>query len=194
MTEFGRAGGSIDLLTERQRRDSMSKLIGAVCASLLVSGLAFAQELDPIGQALATEMQGNERNMLGAAEAMPPDKYGFKFETNTFGDLIFHAASANNLLCSMMAGEKAPDTPVKADGEKQALVDQLKKSYAYCTSIFPKVTTARLGEKAKFGNREVTVAWVALHTALDWGDHYAQVARMLRANGITPPSSQRRTQ
>lgn len=172
----------------------MRKMIAAAAAVLLVAGAAHAQEENAVAQALATEAQGNERNMVGAAEAMPPDKYGFKFETNTFGDLIYHAASANNLLCSMMVGEKAPETPVKAGGDKQALVDQMKKSFAYCNSVFPKVTAARLSEKAKFMNRDVTVAWVVLHTALDWGDHYAQVARMLRANGITPPSSQRRTQ
>ncbi len=172
----------------------MRKVIAVAAAMVLVGGAAHAQDGDAVGQALAATAQQNQRQMVSAAEAMPPDKYGFKFETNTFGDLIFHAASANNLLCSMMAGEKAPETPVKADAEKQALIDQLKKSYAYCESVFPKVTATRLGETAKFMNRDVTVAWVALHTALDWGDHYAQVARMLRANGITPPSSQRRTQ
>ncbi len=166
----------------------------AAAAMLLVARTARAQDDNAVGQALATEAQGNERNMVGAAEAMPAEKYGFKFETNTFGDLIHHAAMANNLLCSMMVGDKAPETPVKADGEKQALIDQMKKSFAYCHDVFPKVTAARLGEKAKFMNRDVTVAWVVLHTALDWGDHYAQVARMLRANGITPPSAQRRTQ
>ncbi len=172
----------------------MKKLwIGAAAMVIVAAGTAHAQS-NAVGEALATEAQGNERNMVSAAEAMPPDKYSFKFETNTFGDLIYHAASANNLLCSMMAGEKAPETPVKAGGDKQALIDQMKKSFAYCNGVFPKVTAERLGEKAKFMNRDVTVAWVVLHTALDWGDHYAQVARMLRANGITPPSSQRRTQ
>ncbi len=171
----------------------MKKVLAAAAAVLLAAGAARAQP-NAVGDALATEAQGNEKNMVSAAEAMPPEKYSFKFETNTFGDLIFHAASANNLLCSMMVGEKAPETPVKAGGDKQALIDQMKKSFAYCNSIFPKVTAERLNEKAKFMNRDVTVAWVVLHTALDWGDHYAQVARMLRANGITPPSSQKRTQ
>jgi uncharacterized damage-inducible protein DinB len=172
----------------------MRKILAASVAALLMAGVAHAQQENPIAQALASEAQGNERNMVSAAEAMPPDKYSFKFETNTFGDLIFHAAAANNMLCSMMAGEKAPETSVKADGQKQALVDQLKQSYVYCNAVFPKVTADRLGEKTKFMTRDVTVAWVIVHAALDWGDHYAQVARMLRANGITPPSAQRRTQ
>lgn len=171
----------------------MKKIVAAAAAALLVAGTAHAQT-NAIAEALATEAQGNERNMVSAAEAMPPEKYAFKFESNTFGDLIYHAAAANNMLCAMMAGDKAPETSVKADGAKQALIDQMKQSFAYCSSVFPKVTADRLGDKAKFMNRDVTVAWVILHTALDWGDHYAQVARMLRANGITPPSAQRRTQ
>lgn len=171
----------------------MKRFLMTTAAALLVAGTAHAQS-NAVGEALATEAAGNEKNMVSAAEAMPPDKYSFKFETNTFGDLIYHAASANNLLCSMMVGDKAPETPVKAGGDKQALIDQMKESFVYCNKVFPKVTAERLSEKAKFMNRDVTVAWVVLHTALDWGDHYAQVARMLRANGITPPSAQRRTQ
>lgn len=170
----------------------MRKTIAAAAAALLVAGTAHAQEANAMAQALAATAEQNQREMVSAAEAMPPDKYGFKFETNTFGDLIFHAAQANNMLCSMMAGEQAPETPVKAGGDKQALIDQMKKSFDYCHSVFPKVTAARLGENAKFMNREVSVAWVVLHTGVDWGDHYAQVARMLRANGIVPPASQRR--
>ncbi len=169
----------------------MRKVIAAAAVALLAGGAAYAQQGDALGQALASEAKGNERNMVGAAEAMPADKYGFKFETNTFGQMIFHAAMANNMLCAMMAGEKAPDTPVKATGDKQALIDQMKKSFDYCQSVFPKVTAARLSDKASFMHHDVTVAWVVLHAAADWGDHYAQVARMLRANGIIPPSAQR---
>ncbi len=174
----------------------MLKVTVALAGALLVAGTAAAQS-GAVAEALATEAHGNMNNMVSAAEAMPAEKYGFKFspdETNTFGALIYHAAMANNMLCSMMAGEKAPDTPVKADGQKQALIDQMKQSFAYCDAAFPKVTAARLEEPAKFLNRDVSLAWVALHTALDWGDHYAQVARMLRANGITPPSARRHTQ
>jgi hypothetical protein len=68
----------------------------------------------------------------------------------------------------------------------------MKQSFAYCYKAFDKVDASTLGTQVKFGNRDVSIAWVLLHTALDWGDHYSQVATMLRLNGITPPSAVRR--
>jgi uncharacterized damage-inducible protein DinB len=132
--------------------------------------------------------------MTSAAEAMPAEKYGYKPtpEQNSFGQLIFHAADANYRLCSMMSGDKAPEATVKADGAKQALIDQMKQSFAYCYTAFDKVDASKLGTQVKFGNRDVSIAWVVVHTSLDWGDHYSQVATMLRLNGIVPPSAQRR--
>src|SRR5690349_24243824 len=112
----------------------MLKTFTAAVAAVLVAGLAEAQHANPIAQALATEMQGNERNMVGAAEAMPAEKYGFKPTPPqvSFGDLVYHAAVANYTLCGIIAGEKGPEAGVKADGQKTALVDQMKQSYAYC--------------------------------------------------------------
>ncbi len=166
----------------------------AALGVVLLTAPAFAQG-NPVAQALATEAKSNEANMVSAAEAMPAEKYGYKPtpQQNSFGDLIYHAAVANNLLCGIMSGEKAPEATVKADGAKQALIDQMKASFAFCYRAFDKVDASRLGEQVHFMNRDVSLAWVAFHTALDWGDHYAQVATMLRLNGIVPPSAQRRT-
>jgi len=169
------------------------KTLIAVLGTLLLAATAAAQG-NAIAQALATEAKTNETNMVSAAEAMPAEKYGFKPtpQQNSFGELIYHAAVANNLLCGLMSGEKAPEAPVQGDGPKAALVDQMKASFAFCYKAFDKVDAARLGESVRFMTRDVSLAWVALHTALDWGDHYAQVATMLRLNGIIPPSAQRR--
>lgn len=172
----------------------MKTLIVAMGFVVVVAVSAHAQQGNPIAGALATEARTNETNMTSAAEAMPAEKYGFKPtpDQSSFGQLIFHAADANYRLCAMMSGDKAPDAPVKADGPKQALIDQMTQSFAYCNKAFEKVDAAKLATTVKFGARDVSVAWVVLHTALDWGDHYSQVATMLRLNGMTPPSAQRR--
>lgn len=176
-----------------QRLETTMRTVMAAVGALLVAAPLFAQG-NPIAGALATEGKSNEANMASAAEAMPAEKYAYKPtpEQSSFGQLIFHAADANYRLCSMMAGETAPEATIKADGPKQGLIDQMKKSFAYCYERFDKVDASKLGTQVKFGNREVPMAWVVLHTALDWGDHYSQVATMLRLNGITPPSAVRR--
>jgi uncharacterized damage-inducible protein DinB len=170
----------------------MRGALAGLTVLLMVSSVS-AQD-NAIARALATEAKTNETNMTGAAEAMPAEKYAYKPtpEQSSFGQLIFHAADANYRLCSMMSGDKAPEATVKADGAKQALIDQMKESFAYCYKAFDKVDATKLGTQVKFGTRDVSIAWVLLHTALDWGDHYSQVATMLRLNGITPPSAVRR--
>jgi uncharacterized damage-inducible protein DinB len=170
----------------------MRGALAGLTVLLMVSSVS-AQD-NAIARALATEAKTNETNMTGAAEAMPAEKYAYKPtpEQSSFGQLIFHAADANYRLCSMMSGDKAPEATIKADGAKQALIDQMKESFAYCYKAFDKVDATKLGTQVKFGTRDVSIAWVLLHTALDWGDHYSQVATMLRLNGITPPSAVRR--
>ena len=172
----------------------MLKASMALAALLLVAGTAHAQTSNPIAEGLLAEMGPHQRNMVGSAEAMPEEKYTFKPTPPqiTFADAIVHAAMANNSLCSLLAGEKAPETAVKATGTKEALVDQLKASFAYCQQAIPKLDPATLGQEVSMMNRKVSKAFVALHTALDWGDHYAQVAMMLRLSGIVPPSAQPR--
>ncbi len=172
----------------------MLKTTIAFAGALLVAGIASAQTANPIAQALASLMTDHQKNMVSAAEAMPEDKYGFKPtpESNSFADLVAHSANANFRLCSLLAGEKAPEATVKAGGTKQALVDQMKQSFTYCEQAFPKFDPASLGEEVQFMNRKATKAWVALMTSLDWGDHYAQIAMRLRLNGIIPPSAQKK--
>ena len=164
-------------------------------ALLLLTAAISAQQKNAVAEGLATEAHNHSKNMIAAAEAMPADKYAFKASDQqiTFGDLISHAASANNTLCAAAAGDKAPETATKGTGPKQALVDQLKESFAYCDRAFEKVDASKLGDQVQVLGRTTTKAWVLFHMALDWGDHYSQAATMLRLNGITPPSAQPRT-
>jgi uncharacterized damage-inducible protein DinB len=172
----------------------MLKLTTLVAAFMLIGGGAFAQTANPVADAITTEAHSNATNMISAAEAMPAEKYVYKPSPQqiSFADLIYHAAVANHLLCSAISGEKAPETTVKATGTKDALVDQMKQSFAFCDKAFASIDTAKLGDQVQMMGRSVTKAWVIVHLALDYGDHYSQAAMMLRANGIVPPSSQRR--
>ena len=173
----------------------MLKLTTIVTGLMLIAGGASAQTASPVGEAIATEARSNANNMISAAEAMPAEKYVYKPSPQqiSFADLIYHAAVANHMLCSAISGDKAPELTVKASGTKQALVDQMKESFAFCGKAFATIDAAKLGEQVQMMGRSVTKAWVIVHLALDYGDHYSQAAMMLRSNGIVPPSSQRRT-
>jgi len=176
--------------------EQVKRIIGALtlAGALAMAANVSAQPGNPVSQAVATEGHTNETNMVGAAEAMPAEKYGYKptEQQISFGDLVYHAAVANYTLCSIVVGEKAPDTPVKATGAKPALIDQMKQSFAYCYKALDQLDTTTLGKQEALFGRTVTRAWVLFHLALDWGDHYSQAAMMLRLNGIVPPSAQKR--
>jgi uncharacterized damage-inducible protein DinB len=175
----------------------VNRIVPVLLLGLSSAGLAApasAQTAKAIGDAIALEAHSNAANMIASAEAVPADAYSWKPspEQVSFGYIFAHAADANYTLCSAFSGQQKPPVPVKQDGAKQALVDQLKASFAYCDQAFTTIDPARLDQEISLYGRKVTGWWVLFHMALDWGDHYSQVAMMLRANGITPPSAQPR--
>jgi hypothetical protein len=131
--------------------------------------------------------------MIGAAESMPADKYGFKPtpEMNSFGHLILHSIESNNLLCSKISGTAAPDAKLADTDGKDKLVSGLKASFDFCGTALAKVDDSKLGEPmVLFGNRPATRAAALIGLSNGWSDHYGAQAIYLRLNGILPPSAQ----
>src|SRR5215472_1060123 len=86
---------------------------------LLLSTAAFAQQTkSPVSDVLRTMLTGREKATVGAFEAMPADKYGYKPtpEQMTFGHLAVHIMSSNYFFCS-----NAGDVP-------KPKVDELKET------------------------------------------------------------------
>jgi uncharacterized damage-inducible protein DinB len=173
----------------------MKRLVVILTAALVgITATASAQSAKAIADAIAIEAHSNAANMIGSAEAVPADKYSWKPSPQqvSFGYIFNHAADANYTLCSAFSGQPKPAATIGADGPKDKLVEQLKQSFAYCDKAFTMIDPAKLDQEISLYGRKVTGWWVLFHMALDWGDHYSQVAMMLRANGITPPSAQPR--
>jgi hypothetical protein len=131
--------------------------------------------------------------MIGAAQAMPADKYGYKPtpEQITFGHLVLHVAQSNVLLCSKLSSAAPPQiTATDADG-KDKLVSAIQTSFDYCTQVLAKADDSSLGVSVQLSpTRSMTIAGVMITLACDWYDHYSAQAGYLRLNGILPPSAQ----
>jgi uncharacterized damage-inducible protein DinB len=153
------------------------------------------QEQSPVASALRTLTQRFQQNLVGAAEEMPADKYGYKPtpEQMSFGQLVLHVAGSNDYLCSTISGEKPPGSEkLQPTASKERLVTRLRSSFAYCSTALAKLNDTRLGERVPFfGGREVTRAAAILALAEDWGDHYGAAAVYLRLNGVLPPTARR---
>lgn len=137
-----------------------------------------------------------EAEFVGAAEAMPEDKYDFappatmgEFKgVRSFGEQVKHVAQANGYFFhdpSMpMADNKADFEKLKTKAEiVKALKDSFVQAHAYVDAITPEnafVTTAN-------GTRGGMAAFGMAHMM----DHYGQLVEYLRMNGIIPPASRK---
>jgi uncharacterized damage-inducible protein DinB len=181
----------------------------ACCLLAAASTLTFAQAAAPAAPAkpaigtpvppaqvygkLLSLMEGQ---FVGAADAMPEDKYNFAPTTGefkgvrTFGQQVKHVAQANYYF---FAGANTTDADVKAKSDAidkltskadimQALKDSFAAAHAYVDGITPEnafITTAHSTPRA--GMATFGIAHLM--------DHYGQMVEYLRMNGIVPPAS-----
>jgi hypothetical protein len=159
----------------------------------------FTPSANPVTDFVRTLVARESKNIVGSAELMPADKYGYQPTPAqmTFGQLIAHIVQTNVALCSAIGGTPAPMTPAElkklaGTDPKEALTAAVKKSFDYCTESLTKVQDASLGEEVSmFGQRTGQSRAATLITiANDWADHYSTAASYLRLNGILPPTAQ----
>jgi hypothetical protein len=150
---------------------------------------------NPASSAVRRTLDRYSKNLVGAAQTMPAEKYGYKPtpENMTFGKSIAHVAEVNNFACSKVGEIPTPDTPKLADTEKDKLVEALKNSMDFCSQAFARLTDANLGDQVGwFGGRQVSRISAALEVTNDLVDHYAALSLYLRLNGLLPPTAQRK--
>jgi hypothetical protein len=144
-----------------------------------------------------------EFQVMGAAKAMPADKYSFapaqgifapgettQFDTvRTFVAQVTHLAQANYFFFGWSG---KPDRDVKAIGSittKDEAVAALEASFVYAHKAIATITTENAFVAIKpvdgFSTRVTIAAFAAAHG----NDHYGQMVEYLRMNGIVPPAS-----
>jgi len=187
----------------------------ALAGALMVSGVMpmqaqFSGTPPPIGtkedpaRAVDELLSSMEVEVVGAAKAMPADKYSFapaqgifassqttQFETvRTFVAQVTHLAQANYFFFSW-SGIK-PDRDLKAIGAittKDEAVAALEASFVYAHKAIATITTDNAFVAIKpidgFSTRVTIGAFAAAHG----NDHYGQMVEYLRMNGIVPPAS-----
>jgi uncharacterized damage-inducible protein DinB len=141
------------------------------------------------------QMEGRfAKNLIGAADEMPADKYSYKPtpEQMTFAHLIIHTTEANNVFCAGVAGETAPSVKLSESDSKDVLTKALKDSFAYCEQALAKVDDSNLSETVKlFEGQTATRGAALIRMAAAWSDHYGTAAMYLRLNNLVPPSAKK---
>lgn len=188
-------------------------VVPAVCAVLALPFAGFGQSdtaqkpnvtlaapsISP-AESLSAVLGQQSEEVIGAAEAMPADKYDFApncagdFKgVRTFAAQVRHLAQANYHFFRGwgVAGEIDPKT-LDSLKTKDELVKALRDSFAFeqaaINSITPENAFSPLpGPAALKLTRVSMVAYGMQHTM----DHYGQMVEYLRMNGIIPPASRK---
>lgn len=125
--------------------------------------------------------------LQGAADVMPAEKYGFKLDPAQmdFAQWINHSTERNYLDCSTLRGEANPMPKAKTDllKTKDEIIKNLRESFEYCDATFAKLDDAKI-----LSSPQLTTAF--LHTSVHNNEIYGNVVGYLRANHITPPSTE----
>jgi len=149
-------------------------------------------------------LSGFETQMMGVANAMPAEKYGFapssavfapsqKTEyigVRTFGAMLIHIAQANYFYGGGLSGLK-PGIDVKALSDlkdKDKILAALQASFVFEHKAIATLTPANAFESVR---GDTTRASLAGGVVAHGFDHYGQLVEYLRMNGIVPPASQK---
>lgn len=152
----------------------------------------------PPGQVYGKLLALLEKEYVGAAEAMPEDKYGFAPATTlgefkdvrSFGDQVKHVADANYYF---FGGPGMSEDDLKAKSEaikklttKAEIVQALKDSFSQAHTFVEGITPQNAFVTMPNGG---TRAGMAAFGIAHFMDHYGQMVEYLRLNGIVPPAS-----
>ena len=180
----------------------------ACCLLAASSAIGYSQAAAPAKPAAGTviapaQVYGKllsllEKEFVGAAEAMPEDKYNFAPTTaigefkgvRSFGGQVKHVAEANYYFFGGPNFSEAEDK-VKSDAieklaTKAEIVQALKDSFTQAHSFVDGITPENAYVTMPSGG---TRAGMAAFGIAHFMDHYGQIAEYLRMNGIVPPAS-----
>ncbi len=123
--------------------------------------------------------------LQGAANVMPEEKYSFKLapEQMDFGGWIKHSIERNYRDCATLRGEANPMPKTDGLKTKADIEKSLRESFEYCDAAFEKLDDQKI-----LSTPEMVTAF--LHTTVHNNEIYGNVVGYLRANHITPPSTE----
>ncbi len=142
---------------------------------------------------LLSNLQGE---IVGAADAMPADKYNFAptqgdFKgVRTFGEQVRHLAESNyNYFKDWGAPNYVDPKSIEKLTSKDDIMKALRDSYAFAHAAMNTMTADNAFEQ--MGARKQTRAGIAAFSMAHSMDHYGQLVEYLRMNGIIPPASRK---
>ncbi|MCC7498646.1 MAG: DinB family protein [Bryobacterales bacterium] len=161
----------------------------AGCAVLL------AQGANPLVDSSKGSFERVKSVVLRSAEKVPEQDYSFRPvpEVRTFGEILGHIADAQYLFCGIAATGKPEHKNVeKTATTKAALTAALQEAFAYCESVYGKLTDAGAAQETSLFGRKMTRLGVMDFNIAHNFEHYGNLVTYMRMKHIVPPSSEKR--
>ena len=178
------------------------------CIAAFAQGGGQASSAPPtIASVLDRQLSGIEKNVMGAAEAVPEDKFDFSPATSnipgdfktpepvrTMSQQFRHIAESLEYYGDLALGEKPPaegdENGPKSIKTKSDVINYLKASFAKAHSAINTINQQNAVEPLAGGQRTRLALAISMigHT----NNHYGQIIEYLRMNGMVPPESQPR--
>jgi uncharacterized damage-inducible protein DinB len=181
------SGGDMKITT-------ITALIFVLAAAAIAQSKPAPMSSNPVVSTVRQMEERQSKNLIGAAEEMPADKYSYRPTPPqmTFAHLVMHVTESNNSLCALIAGEHEPEVKLNESDSKDALTKALKDSFAYCEQVLSKADDSTLGQPVELHpGHTFPRAAAFIHLAADWADHYSAAAMYLRLNNLLPPSAKK---
>jgi len=155
-----------------------------LCASLALAAANAQNNLTTT--AIQRYFNNIRRNLEGAADVMPADKYGYRLTAGqmTFGEWLNHSTERNYTDCAALRSETPPESSkqVPTLKDKDAIGQALKDSLAYCAVAFEKMDDQKATSSPQ-------MSYAFLHVLVHNNEIYGNIAGYLRSNNIVPPST-----
>ncbi len=184
-------------------RSGTTSAAGARPAPAPQPALQEQQPAPTVASVLDREISAVEKEFVGAAEAMPEDKYNFSPESlkipgsdykgvRTFAGQVKHVAISNYFIWAPIIGEPVPESLEGDNGgenvkSKADIIKLLKESFALGHKAAATLNTENMLQTAE--HSKSTRLRLAMFGVGHVYDHYGQLVEYLRMNGIVPPAS-----
>ena len=153
-------------------------------------------------QTMATFLQEQygtlQRNLMGSAEKMPAEHFGFRPtpEVRTYAELYAHTIETQYFYCNAVKGGPNPvagKSLEKSVTDKAGVVQMVKDGFAYCDDLFANLTdekaAAMIAMVAAPNTRQVAAGTRLTMVVVHGNEHYGNLVTYMRIKGIVPPSS-----
>jgi uncharacterized damage-inducible protein DinB len=168
------------------------------------SQIAFGQSGPSVSGALDFWITNTETEVVGAAEAMPEEKYNFAPSgggfagVRTFAQQVKHLAANNYRMAAYIldraaSPEQEDETGPEATRSKSEIIEYLRGSFAALHSAVATINEDTMIEPLASHRppRQNTRLQFAVDAVAHSYDHYGQMVEYLRMNGVVPPASRK---